>query len=97
MIKPVGDRVLVRREMTSQTTGGIVLPNQVTANEGIVLALGDGILHGGLRMPSLVKVGDRISWHSGHVALPQDQTLVLVPEASILTIVCACQESCGCK
>jgi co-chaperonin GroES (HSP10) len=97
MIHPVGDRVLVRRESISKTSGGIVLPTAVTANEGTVLAVGDGILQNGVRQGSLVSPGDRITWHSGHVTVPTDENLVLVPETAILTVVCDCRETCSCK
>lgn len=84
-IKPVGDKVLVKRVFSTQTAGGIVLPDRVTANEGEVVAVGDGILQNGTRLPSLVKVGDVITWSGSHILVPQDETLVLVPEIAILT------------
>jgi co-chaperonin GroES (HSP10) len=86
-IRPVGDKILVQREIATKTAGGLVLPTKVTANEGRVIAVGDGILQSGIRLPSLVKVGDYITWNSGHIRIESDETLVLVPETAIMTVI----------
>ena len=63
-IKPLNDRVLVRRlEEEQKTAGGIIIPD--TAKEkpqqGEVVAAGPGRMNDdGKRTPSEVKVGDRV-------------------------------------
>ncbi len=62
-LKPLGDRVLVKAvEQDEVTASGIVLPD--TAKErpsrGTVLAVGDGRLVEGVRVPPEVAVGDEV-------------------------------------
>ena len=61
-VRPLHDRVIVRREEEEQTTaGGIVLPGsaQEKPNQGEVVAVGSGrILDNGEVRPVDVKIGD---------------------------------------
>ena len=63
-VKPLGDRLVVRRfESMEKTTGGIILPDnaQTKPQKGKVLAVGQGrMLKDGTRRPLQVKVGDTI-------------------------------------
>ena len=63
-IRPLHDRVIVRREEEEQTTaGGILLPGsaQEKPNQGEVIAVGSGrILDNGDLRPVDVKVGDTV-------------------------------------
>jgi chaperonin GroES len=63
-LKPLYDRVIVRRDDEEETTaGGIVLPGSAKekSNQGEVLAVGDGAVgDDGKRRPMTVKVGDKI-------------------------------------
>ena len=63
-IRPLGDRVLVKRvEAEERTAGGILLPDTAKEKpkEGVVIALGNGkILDTGERSDFSVKVGDRV-------------------------------------
>ena len=63
-IRPLHDRVVVRRKEEEQTTaGGIVLPGSAKEkpNQGEVVAVGSGrILDNGDTRPVDVKVGDQI-------------------------------------
>ncbi|MBL8693858.1 MAG: co-chaperone GroES [Planctomycetes bacterium] len=67
-IKPLGDRILVKRvEAEEKTKGGIVLPDTAKEKprEGMVLALGEGrLLDDGKRAPFSVKVNDRVLFSS---------------------------------
>lgn len=67
-IRPLGDRVLVRRvEAEEMTAGGILLPESAKEKpkEGIVVALGEGkLLDNGERSTFSVKKGDRILFTS---------------------------------
>ena len=64
MLKPLGDRIIVKPASAEETTaGGIVLPDSAKEKpvEGEVTAVGPGIqLESGKKAPMDVKVGDRI-------------------------------------
>jgi chaperonin GroES len=63
-VKPLGDRIIVRREESSEkTAGGIVLPDNAKQKpqRGTVLAVGPGkMLKDGKRRPLQVREGDRV-------------------------------------
>ncbi len=67
-IRPLGDKILVRRVEAAETTaGGIVLPDSAKEKpaEGVVVALGEGkLLENGERKPFSVKEGDRVLFTS---------------------------------
>ena len=62
-VKPLGDRILVRRvEAEEKTAGGIVLPDTAKEKpkEGLVEAVGSGkVLESGVRQAPVLKKGDR--------------------------------------
>ena len=64
MLKPLGDRIIVKAVPAEEmTAGGIVLPDsaQEKPQEGEVIAVGPGkLLDSGKLMPMDVKVGDKI-------------------------------------
>ena len=64
MIKPLGDRILIKIiEDTEQTTGGIFIPDSAKEKpqRGEVVAIGEGKMNEkGEREPMDVKVGDTI-------------------------------------
>jgi chaperonin GroES len=63
-VKPLGDRIIVRREESSEkSAGGIVLPDNAKQKpqRGTVLAVGPGkMLKDGKRRPLQVREGDRV-------------------------------------
>jgi chaperonin GroES len=63
-VRPLGDRILVRREESSdKTAGGLVLPDNAKQKpqRGTVLAVGPGkMLKDGKRRPLQVREGDRV-------------------------------------
>ncbi|HEV8119659.1 MAG TPA: co-chaperone GroES, partial [Candidatus Polarisedimenticolia bacterium] len=63
-VKPLNDRVLVRRmEAEEKVKGGIIIPDTAKEKplEGKVVAVGSGRLDdNGKRIPLEVKVGDRV-------------------------------------
>lgn len=67
-LKPLGDRVLVKRlEAEEKTKGGIILPDTAKEKpkEGRVMAVGCGrLLETGKRMEPQLKVGDRVIFSS---------------------------------
>jgi chaperonin GroES len=66
-IKPLSNRVLVKRSKAQTSKGGILLPDtaQEKPKEGTVVATGPGIRNEeGAIIPMSVKVGDRILFSS---------------------------------
>jgi chaperonin GroES len=64
MLKPLGDRIVIKViEDTEQTSGGIFIPDSAKEKpqKGEVVAIGEGKLNDkGEREPMDVKVGDKI-------------------------------------
>ncbi len=92
-VKPLGDRIVVRRlEAEEKTAGGIVLPD--TAKEkpkqGQVVAVGDGALtEDGKRLPMRLKAGDRIVFttYAGTDVKILDEELLIMREGDVLGII----------
>jgi len=92
-IKPLGDKVLVKRlEAEEKTAGGIVLPD--TAKEkpkqGKVIALGDGVqLESGEKAAFQVKKGDTVLFGSfaGTEVTIDGEEYILMSEDDILAII----------
>jgi len=92
MLKPLGDRVVLKIEEKEQTVGGFVLAKsaQEKTKTAKVVAIGQGVrtLSGELVAPS-VKVGDQVlvEAHAGIEVKDGDEKYVIVGEANILAIV----------
>ncbi len=92
MLKPLGDRVVLKIEEKEQTVGGFVLAGsaQEKTKTAKVVAIGQGVrtLSGELVAPS-VKVGDQVlvEAHAGIEVKDGDEKYVIVGEDNILAIV----------
>jgi chaperonin GroES len=92
-IQPLGDRVVVEREVSeSKTAGGIVLPESAKDKpaRGTVIAIGDGrLLEDGSRSKSQVKVGDHVLFtsYAPEVIKINDEELLLMREEDILAVI----------
>ena len=92
MLKPLGDRVVLKVEEKEQKVGGFVIAGagQDATKEATVIAVGQGIrtLNGELVAPS-VKPDDKVlvESHAGIEVKDQDEKFLVVGEASILAIV----------
>jgi chaperonin GroES len=90
-IRPLHDRVILKRIEESITAGGIVIPG--TAGEkpqrGKVIAAGKGKLVDGKVMPLDVKVGDEVLFgkYSGTEIKVGGEDLLVVREEDIMGIV----------
>jgi len=92
-IKPLSDRVLVKRiEAKEEARGGIIIPD--TAKEkpqkGEVLAAGNGkILDSGTKLPLDVKVGDKILFgkYSGTEIKVDGEDVLIIREDEVLAIL----------
>ena len=92
-LKPLGDRVVVKRlEAEQKTKGGIVLPD--TAKEkpkqGEVIAVGPGkVLDSGEKQPLQVKAGDKIifSSYAGTEVTVAGTEYLIMAESDVLAVV----------
>lgn len=93
MLKPLGDRVVLRLEkVEEQTVGGLVLAggSKEETVKAVVLAVGEGIrtLTGELVAPSVaVDQAVLVDKHAGVAVKHEGQDLVIVREADILAVV----------
>lgn len=94
MLKPLGDRVLVKAKTEEEKTkGGIILPETASKEkpqEGTVVAVGSGkILDNGERAAMEVKVDQKIifSKYAGTEVKIEGQEYLILQERDILAIV----------
>lgn len=92
-LKPLGDRVVVKRlEAEQKTKGGIVLPDTAKEKpkEGEVVAVGPGkVLDSGETQALQVKAGDRVifSSYAGTEVTVAGEELLIMSESDVLAIV----------
>ena len=92
-IRPLRDRVVVRRKEEEQTSaGGIVLPGSAKEkpNQGVVVAVGDGaVLENGDVRPMVLKVGDVVIFgqYSGNTVKIDGEELVIMSESEVYGVV----------
>ena len=92
-VRPLGDRILVKRvEAEEKTAGGIVLPDTAKEKpkEGIVVALGQGkLLDSGERADPQLKVDDRIIFtsYAGTEVKINGQEYLIMGEDDVLAVV----------
>jgi chaperonin GroES len=91
-IRPLQDRILVKRvEEEEKTSGGIIIPDSAKEKpqEGLVVAVGPGkVLETGKHSEPEVKRGDRIlfSKYSGTDVTVDDEEHIIVREDDILAV-----------
>ena len=94
-LKPLGDRIVVRRNEAEETTaGGIVLPDTAKnkPQRGEVIAVGNGrLLKDGTRKPLQVKEGDTVlftAWAGDEFRERSSaDDLLLMREEDVLAVV----------
>ena len=92
-IRPLNDRILVKRlEGEEKTAGGIIIPDSAKEKpaEGEVVAVGPGKLNeAGARVAMDVAVGDRVlfSKYGGTEVKLDGQEVLIINESDILGIV----------
>ncbi len=93
MIRPLGERVLVKPLPSEEKTrGGIVLPDTAKEKpqEGEVIAVGSGkLLETGQRVPIDLKPGDKIlfSKYAGNEVKINDVEYLIMRESDILGVI----------
>ncbi|MFC1659109.1 co-chaperone GroES [Pseudomonadota bacterium] len=92
-IRPLGDRVLVKRDgAVNKTAGGIIIPDTAKEKpvEGTVIAVGRGLRDESGKVMSLeVKKGDKVlfgKWGGTEVKV-DGEDLLIMKESDILGIV----------
>ncbi|MDR2077681.1 MAG: co-chaperone GroES [Rickettsiales bacterium] len=92
-LKPLQDRILVRREDAEEkTSGGIIIPDtsKEKPSKGIVVAVGDGARNDkGDLVPMTLKVGDRVfftKWGGTELKV-DDEELLIMKESDILATI----------
>jgi chaperonin GroES len=93
-VKPLGDRVVIRRhESESKSAGGILLPDSAKnkPQKGEVLAVGPGrLLKDGSRRPLQVKKGDVVlftNWAGDEFKASREDEVLLMHEEDILAVI----------
>lgn len=92
-IRPLHDRVLVRREEEeTKSAGGIVLPGSAAEkpSRGEVIAAGKGKINDNGEVRALdVKVGDKVIFgqYSGSTVKVNGEELLIMAESEILAVV----------
>ncbi|MFP4158881.1 MAG: co-chaperone GroES [Desulfobacterales bacterium] len=92
-IKPLNDRILVKRlEEESKTKGGIIIPDSAKEKpaQGEVMAVGDGKLNDdGTRTPLQVKAGDRVLFakYAGTEVKIEEEEHLVMREDDVLGII----------
>ena len=92
LIKPLGDRLIVKPIERETMKGGIIIPDTAKEKpmEGEVLAAGPGKLDDkGNRMPMDVKKGDKVLYgkYSGTEIKLDDETYLIIHQDEILGIL----------
>lgn len=92
MLKPLGDRVVLKQLEAEETTkGGIILTSQSKEKpqEAEVVAVGPGAKVDGKVVPVEVKVGDKVvySKYAGMEVKYQGTEYIVVKESDILAVV----------
>ena len=92
MLKPIGDKVIVKAKTEEEkTSGGIYLPDTAKEKpqEGTVIAVGPGeVLKNGERKPMSVKEGDTViySKYGGTEVNIEGEDYIILDEDSILAV-----------
>ncbi len=92
-IRPLHDRVIVKREDEEETTkGGIIIPDTAKEKpvEGKVVAVGDGkVADDGKKIPLEVKAGDKVLFgkYAGTEIQIEGEEHIIMREDDIIAIV----------
>lgn len=92
-IRPLHDRVVIRRvEEETKTAGGILLPGSAAEkpSQGVVVAVGNGIIkdNGDVR-PLDVKAGDKVLFgqYAGSTVKVDGEELLMMKESEVFAVL----------
>ncbi len=91
-LKPLGDKVIVEQlDAEKKTKGGIIIPDSAKEKpqRGKVLAVGEGKIEDGKKIPLSVKTGDEIlfSKYGGDEIKIDGKELKILKEEDILAVI----------
>lgn len=91
-IKPLQDKVLIKREEAlEKTAGGIIIPDtsKEKPSKGVVIAVGQGARNEkGDLIPMTLKEGDKVLFSKwGGTEIPNNDNLVILKESDVLGII----------
>ena len=92
-LNPLHDRVVVKRiDADTQTSGGIIIPDNVAEkpDSGVVLAVGAGRrTEAGTIVPMSVKVDDKVMFgkHAGQIVKVEGQEVLVLKEEEIFAVI----------
>lgn len=90
-IKPLGNRVLIKRSKPQTTKGGILLPDsaQEKPKEGVIMAVGPGKMdEQGNKENMQLKVGDRVLFSSyAGTEFKDDEEMLILSEDDVLGVL----------
>ena len=91
-IRPLHDRIVVRRtEEEQKTAGGILLPGsaQEKPHQGEIIAVGNGQLSDNGVRPLDVKVGDKVLFgqYAGQTVKVDGEELLIMKESDVLGVL----------
>lgn len=92
-IRPLGDRVLVKREEAEEVTaGGIIIPDTAKdkPSKGTVISVGEGVRNDkGELIKMTLKAGDKVyftKWGGSEVKLDGEELLIM-KESDVLVVI----------
>lgn len=91
-IKPLGNRVLIKKvEANATTKSGIILPGQAKEEPQIaeVIAVGNGKVENGVKIEMEVKVGDKVVFpkYKGSEIKIDAVEYIIIEETDLLAII----------
>jgi len=93
-VRPLGDRIVIRRfEAQEKTAGGILLPDTAKnkPQKGKVLVVGPGrLVKDGTRRPLQVKEGDTVlftNWAGDEFKESRGENILLMREEDVLAVI----------
>lgn len=92
-IKPLHDRVLIKEDQDTveQTHSGIYIPSNIKEDKGSkkgkVIAVGQGRIEDGKRIPVDVKVGDIVLFSWGDKIKSGNEEFYIVREPEIIAVI----------
>ena len=95
-VKPLGNRVLIKRSKATASKGGIILPDsaQEKPREGIVISVGPGkVTDDGIK-PLSLKKNDKVLFSSyagtevkGNISESEDEEYLIISEDDVLGVL----------
>ena len=89
-VRPLGPRILIELDKKNDKVNGLFVPEtaQQQVNQGTVLAVGNGRLVEGKRIPCEIKVGQRVllPTFGGQVVKLNNQEYTIIDEETLLGV-----------